>query len=118
MPHRWADLDAAVNAITGAGGIAVVAHPMRYDLSATARRTLPAEFRGLSRRAVAVHGGSCSLGDRLNDALMAERFDLWASAGSDFHREGAYGVALGACPELPPLCKPVWEYFREPFQAA
>ncbi|UOP05573.1 PHP domain-containing protein [Conchiformibius kuhniae] len=115
VPHRWADLEAAVNAITGAGGIAVVAHPMRYDLSATARRALLTEFREAGGRAVEVHSGSCSLGDRLNYALMAERFDLWASAGSDFHREGAYGGILGACPELPPLCEPVWAHFREPF---
>ncbi|MDK4689246.1 PHP domain-containing protein [Kingella negevensis] len=111
--HQWAELDAAVSAITGANGIAIVAHPMRYDLSATARRNLFDEFVALGGQGIEVHSGSCSLNDRLNYALAAERHGLLASAGSDFHRLGDYsGGVLGACPELPPICKPVWAHFR------
>lgn len=115
--HQWADLAEAVAAVRAAGGIAVIAHPMRYDLSATARRRLFAEFQAAGGTAVEVHSGSCSLSDRLNYALLAQQFDFAASAGSDFHREGGYGGGvLGACPELPPICQPVWARFREPFR--
>ncbi|RRD91274.1 PHP domain-containing protein [Conchiformibius steedae] len=116
VAHRWADLDEAVSAITAAGGLAVVAHPMRYDLSATARRHLFSEFQAAGGCAIEVHSGSSSLGDRLNYALLAEQFGFFASAGSDFHRIGGYGGGvLGACPELPPLCRPIWTCFHEPF---
>ena len=51
--------------------------------------------------------------DRLNYALLADRFDFLASAGSDFHRPNDFsGGILGACPDLPEQCRPVWEHFK------
>lgn len=111
--HEWADLGATVHAINTAGGLAVIAHPMRYGLSATARRNLFQEFKDLGGQAIEVHSGRASLNDRLNYALLADRFHLLASAGSDFHREGDFGGGwLGCCPELPPICHPVWHCFQ------
>lgn len=111
--HEWATLDEAVAAIRGAGGIAVIAHPMRYDLSATARRCLFEEFAALGGQAMEVHSGSCSSADRHNYTLLAQRYRLWASVGSDFHRLGDYsGGILGVCPELPSQAEPVWQYFQ------
>ena len=47
----------------------------------------------------------------------AARHGLLASAGSDFHRPHDYsGGVLGACPELPGICQPVWEHFKQPFR--
>ena len=44
---------------------------------------------------------------------LADRFGMLASAGSDFHRLNDFsGGILGACPELPENCKPVWEHFK------
>ena len=111
--HEWTTLEAAVNAIIQAGGIAVIAHPMRYGFSATAKRNLFEEFKALGGHGIEVHSGNCSLNDRLNYALLANRYDLMASAGSDFHRKGDFGGGiLGVCPELPPTCQPVWEQFK------
>jgi hypothetical protein len=113
--HEWASLEETIAAINGANGIAVIAHPMRYDLSTTARRNLFEEFAQLGGRAMEVHSGSCQLNDRLSYALAAQKYNLWASLGSDFHRIGDYsGGVLGACPELPPICEPVWVHFRQP----
>lgn len=110
--HEWASLESAVGAITQAGGMAVIAHPMRYPLSATAKRHLIEAFAACGGRAMEVHSGACNLNDRLNYALLAERYGLLASCGSDFHRTGDYGSGiLGACPPLPANCRPVWEAF-------
>lgn len=110
--HQWANLDETIAAINGAGGVAVVAHPMRYDLSATARRNLFDEFKQLGGTAIEVHSGSCQLNERLNYAMLAQRYGLLSSVGSDFHRLNDYsGGILGACPELPPICEPVWQLF-------
>lgn len=112
--HEWADFQAAINAIVQAGGLAVIAHPMRYDMSATARRNLFDDFKQLGGHAIEVHSGSCQLNDRLSYAMLAQRHGLWASCGSDFHRLGDYsGGTLGVCPELPPICDPVWTRFRQ-----
>ncbi|QEY23709.1 PHP domain-containing protein [Neisseria animalis] len=114
VKHEWADLAECVAAITAAGGIAVIAHPMRYDLSATAKRNLFEEFKAAGGAAIEVHSGNCSKNDRLNYALLAERYGLLASAGSDFHRPNDFsGGVLGACPELPESCRPVWQMFQQ-----
>lgn len=115
VAHEWATLEAAVSAVTAASGIAVIAHPMRYALSATAKRRLIEAFISHGGRAIEVHSGACSANDRLNCAHLAERYGLLASCGSDFHRSGDYGGGiLGTCPKLPPNCRPVWEAFRQP----
>lgn len=111
--HQWAELSETVNAIHHAGGLAIIAHPMRYDLSATARRNLFCDFKDCGGDAIEVHSGRTNLNDRLNYALLAQHYGFLASCGSDFHREGDYGGGqLGNCPELPPTCKPVWNLFR------
>ena len=113
VAHEWATLAEAVAAITGAGGLAIIAHPMRYGFSATAKRNLFEEFKALGGQGIEVHSGNCDKNDRLNYALLAERFGLMAGCGSDFHRLGDYsGGVLGICPELPPNCKPVWASFQ------
>lgn len=115
VPHEWAGLADAVTAVNSAGGLAVIAHPMRYGFSATAKRNLFEEFKALGGAGVEVHSGNSDKNDRLNYALSAERYGLLASTGSDFHRPGCYsGGKLGVCPGLPDLCRPVWAHFKPP----
>ena len=93
--------------------MAIIAHPMRYELSATAKRNLFQEFKNLGGAGIEVHSGNCRKNDRLNYALLADRFDFLASAGSDFHRPNDFsGGILGACPDLPEQCRPVWKHFK------
>lgn len=113
VAHEWASLEDAVAAIRAAQGIAVVAHPMRYDLSATARRNLFEHFKACGGEAIEVHSGRSQANDRLNYALLAERYELMASVGSDFHRKGDYsGGTLGTSPPLLERCRPVWNEFK------
>ncbi|MCF7521884.1 PHP domain-containing protein [Neisseria sp. ZJ106] len=113
VKHEWATLADCVAAVKAAGGLSVIAHPMRYSLSATAKRNLFEEFKSLGGSGIEVHSGSCSRNDSLNYALLAERYGLSASCGSDFHRQGDFsGGTLGACPPLPDNCRAVWKEFR------
>ena len=107
--HQWAELAETVQAITGAGGIAVIAHPMRYGFSATAKRRLIEEFKTEGGRAIEIHSGRSPMNERMNYALLA-------SSGSDFHRPQGYGGTLGVLPELPPDCDPIWQHLRPPFR--
>lgn len=110
--HEWANLSETIEAIHHAGGIAVIAHPMRYDLSATARRALFSEFAQLGGQAMEVHSGNSNLAERQSYTMLANRHQLWASVGSDFHRQGDFGGGLlGACPDLPNDAEPVWIHF-------
>ncbi|MGZ5171396.1 MAG: PHP domain-containing protein, partial [Burkholderiales bacterium] len=58
VPHVWAGLDQAVEWITTAGGIPVIAHPGRYTLSEDEREHLLRTFKELGGIGVEVVTGS------------------------------------------------------------
>ena len=108
VPHRWASLRNAVGWITGAGGVAVIAHPARYRFTANEEYALFTEFIAHGGRGVEVVTGSHSSADALRYADTALEFDLLASRGSDFHSPGESHTDLGALPALPERLTPVW----------
>ncbi|BEV73633.1 PHP domain-containing protein [Paludibacterium sp. THUN1379] len=109
VPHHWAALADAVGWIVGAGGVAVIAHPGRYDMGRTLTERLINEFKDAGGEAIEVASGSHSLDDMHKYALIAQRFELWSSAGSDFHAPGEGCRDVGRTDDLPPICRPVWE---------
>ena len=113
MPHRWAGLGEAVRWITGAGGVAVIAHPARYRFSPTAEYALFTEFIAHGGRGVEVVTGSHSLPEQARYADTALEFGLFASRGSDFHSPDESRIDLGALPDLPGKVRPVWEALHE-----
>jgi 3',5'-nucleoside bisphosphate phosphatase len=112
VPHRWASLKDAVSWIRGAGGIAVVAHPGRYDFSDLALDALLKEFKQWGGTGVEVVTGSHTVDEFGRFALIARQYDLLASRGSDFHAPGESHTDLGSLPPLPPTVVPVWHDWR------
>jgi predicted metal-dependent phosphoesterase TrpH len=108
VPHRWAALGDAVRWITGARGIAVVAHPARYKFSATEEYALITEFKAHGGRGIEVTTGAHSPADIAKYADVAREFKLLASRGSDFHAPAESAADLGSLPELPTGLDPVW----------
>ncbi len=113
VPHRWATLGDAVRWITGAGGVAVVAHPGRYKFSPNEEYALFTEFIGHGGRGVEVVTGSHSGADFVRYAAAATEFGLLASRGSDFHSPAESRVDLGRLPALAPGLIPVWTVLGE-----
>lgn len=109
VPHRWATLSDAVRWITEAGGVAVIAHPARYRLSANEEFALFSEFKQHGGRGVEVVTGSHSAAEAVNYAAMAQEFGLAASRGSDFHSPDESHTDLGMLPLLPGHLTPVWD---------
>ncbi len=109
VPHRWARLSDAVRWITDAGGIAIIAHPARYDFTPTEEYALFSEFKAHGGQGVEVVTGSHSPDEYVKYAAMAEEFGLLSSRGSDFHSPGESRTELGSLPHLPARCRPVWE---------
>lgn len=110
VPHRWADLEEAVDWIRGAGGIAVMAHPARYcqRLSKAAIDNLFDIFVAAGGKAVEVVAGAHSPEEAQRFATLARQRGLLASIGSDFHGENESPVDIGRCNPLPPDLEPVW----------
>ena len=116
VPHRWASLENAVHWITGASGIAVIAHPARYGFTANEEYALFTEFKNHGGRGVEVITGSHSSADALQYADTALEFNLAASRGSDFHSPDESHTDLGTLPFLPGTLKPVWELLADRIQ--
>ena len=108
VPHQWARLGDAVRWITGAGGIAVIAHPGRYRFGPSAEYALFTEFIAHGGQGVEVMTGSHSAAEHIRYADTAIEFGLMASRGSDFHSPGESRTELGTLPDLPGRLTPVW----------
>ncbi|MBH2018687.1 3',5'-nucleoside bisphosphate phosphatase [Polaromonas sp.] len=117
VPHRWATLKDAVTWITQAQGIAVIAHPGRYNFSANEEYALFTEFKEHGGRGVEVITGSHTKQEYLKYAEMAKEFGLAASRGSDFHSPDESHTDLGTLPFLPGDLTPIWELLADRIQA-
>lgn len=109
VPGKWPSLEEALGWIRGAGGLAIVAHPARYRITATRLRVLLGEFRELGGVAMEVVSGSHSRDDCLSMAAHAKRQNLFASQGSDYHGPHNPWIELGRLREMPEGCRPVWQ---------
>jgi hypothetical protein len=111
--HQWASLEEAVGWINNSGGIAVLAHPGRYDIGRTNMLTLLHEFRELGGKAIEVVTGSHTPEMVPHFARLAHQFELLSSAGSDYHGPGQSYFDMGRLPDLPSNCTPVWHDWPE-----
>ena len=113
VPHRWATLQNAVSWITQAQGIAVIAHPGRYNFTPNEEYALFTDFKAHGGQGVEVVTGSHTKAEYLKYAETAKEFGLAASRGSDFHSPDESHTDLGALPLLPGDLTPVWELLAD-----
>lgn len=111
VSHRWADMAEAIGWIKASGGIAVLAHPGRYDIGKTTLHALFAAFKEAGGEAVEVVSGSHTPDQYRLFAEFARQYNLLASVGSDYHGPEHNYFDMGRLPPLPPGCVPIWEGF-------
>jgi hypothetical protein len=104
----WPDLAEVTAWVKSAGGVPVLAHPLRYTLSNGARRELAREFREAGGRGLEVATGGASTVQVSEAASLAARTGLEGSAGSDFHDPAVAWNPPGRLAKLPPAIRPVW----------
>lgn len=106
---HWPGIEVAVAAITGAGGLAVLAHPHRYKVSAGTLAELCREFREAGGQGIEVSLPGMSPNEASRVASLARRFDLAGSCASDFHAPGLPWRPLGRFAKLPEGVVPLTE---------
>ena len=116
VAHSWASLRHAVQWITKAGGMAVIAHPARYRFTANEEYALFTEFKAHGGQGVEVVTGSHTAAEYVTYSEAAREYGLAASRGSDFHSPGESHTDLGQLPFLPGELTPVWEVLADRIQ--
>ncbi len=105
----WPELAEAVGWIVASGGVAVLAHPLKYRFTRMKLHRLALDFRAAGGSAVEIISGRQTPDQVAQLKRLARDLELDVSVGSDFHRDSPYGPQLGV--ELPTLegLRGVWE---------
>lgn len=109
----WADLQLAIDWIKTSGGVAVLAHPLRYNLSGNWMTRALTAFKNAGGQGMEVITGRSSVDDIQRSHFLAQKFQLFASQGSDFHTPNDPWVELGRLAELPYGSRPVWDLLNQ-----
>lgn len=107
----WPALATVVQWIKAAGGIAVLAHPMRYRLGTNRLVQLVEEFVAAGGAALEVVTATQDANQVRRCVQLVQQYGLLASTGSDFHSPDQPWARLGSCGPLPASVTPVWEQF-------
>lgn len=107
---EWVDIPTAIETIQAAGGMAVIAHPLRYNLTGKWIRKLITDFKTWGGDAMEISGYGQTKDQRQMLARWANEFGLLGSVGSDFHFPCGW-VELGKNLDLPEGVEPIWERF-------
>jgi predicted metal-dependent phosphoesterase TrpH len=118
VPQRWASVEEAVGWITTGNGVAVLAHPARYDLDATLEHALFTHFVACGGQGVETVCGSHTAAEAARYTQLALDLGLHASRGSDFHSPAESRVDLGTLPSLPAALPPAWDLLSSRIQRA
>jgi predicted metal-dependent phosphoesterase TrpH len=113
VPSEWPDVGEAVTAIAAAGGVAVLAHPLRYVLSNGQRRELCRAFRAAGGHGLEVVTGGQAPHQLELATGLALRSDLAGSAGSDCHDPALPWHRPGRLAKLPAAVVPVWQRWHD-----
>ncbi|HWY94957.1 MAG TPA: PHP domain-containing protein [Steroidobacteraceae bacterium] len=108
---EWPALDVVVGWIRAAGGVAALAHPARYALSAGARRQMLGDFVAAGGGALEVVTGANGAQHVEGVAALAVKYGLMGSVGSDFHDPQLTWNPLGRSLKLPDCVTPVWRSY-------
>jgi len=108
---QWCSIEEAVAAIHKAGGTAVMAHPVRYDMTTKWLRRLVQQFKEAGGDGLEIVLPQMNNDQRQLMLSFCKEYDLHASLGSDFHFPSKWSD-LGKNLVLPEDCKPIWQLWQ------
>lgn len=110
---EWPPMEKVIDTIHHAGGLAVLAHPLRYKLTASWMYRLLTAFKKTGGEGMEVVCGYYTPIEIKTSVGFALRFDLMGSVGSDFHGHSLYNNQPGTCSPLPDSLTPIWSLFKD-----
>lgn len=112
----WPELAEVTEWIVASGGVAVIAHPLKYRFTRMKLRRMVCDFKAAGGLAIEVLNGRQTPDQSSQLKRMALEFELEVSGGSDFHRDSTYSAQLGV--ELGQMgsLRGVWQRWATPGQ--
>jgi len=107
---EFIELTEVVRAIKAAGGVAVIAHPLKYEVSKKQLWQLCAEFKVAGGHGIEIVYSGQTPGQIDKLCKLAEEFGFSGSVGSDFHYPTPWNQ-MGKLRPLPATIQPVWKDF-------
>jgi len=104
----WTSLTDIIECIRASGGIAILAHPARYQLTWTRLNKLIDSFIEAGGQGIEVISGNQTNDVTAELTKICLKKQLLASCGSDFHGHEQHWNKLGHSRPLPHECEPVW----------
>ena len=109
IKQQWPDLADVTRWVVEAGGVAVIAHPLKYQLTRTKLLLLCADFQAAGGTGIEVIIGGDQTTQQTNTMIeICHKTNMLGSIGSDFHAPDMPWQALGRCGQLPDSVVPVW----------
>ena len=108
---QWQSLEQVVSWIRQAGGLAVLAHPFRYQFSLAKIGRMLNDFSGNGGDGIEVVVASSTLEEVQKAEQLALEYQLLASQGSDYHGWQGQYHQLGKLLPMPKTLTPVWQQF-------
>ncbi|MFU8926961.1 PHP domain-containing protein [Acinetobacter puyangensis] len=112
VPFLGVEMADAIDIIHQSQGFAVLAHPTKYDLSATNIRYMIEQFATAGGDAIELPPANTPLSTRQMLDRMVEQHQLKVSIGSDFHGAHMPWLSLGHVPKLKDGQLGIWEFFK------
>jgi predicted metal-dependent phosphoesterase TrpH len=105
---KWAQYDEVIEWIHAAGGVAVLAHPLRYRMTNTKVKRMMSDLATNGCDAVEVVTGSSSVDEITLTNQWASELGLLASIGSDYHGWPNQRIHIGNLQNLPNADRAIW----------
>jgi len=106
---KWAQYDEVIEWIHAAGGVAVLAHPLRYRMTNTKVKRMMSDLATNGCDAVEVVTGSSSADEITLTNQWASELGLLASIGSDYHGWPNQRIHIGNLQNLPNFDRAIWK---------
>ena len=110
VKNHWLAMESVIKSIRKAGGIAVLAHPLKYKLTSTKLKKMIQDFKSFGGQGIEVLSGFQTKDQIKFITHCCQQFNLLASVGSDFHAPSRWS-RLGCDATLVEACDFVWNYF-------
>ncbi len=110
----WPEMAQVVGWIVAGGGVAVIAHPLKYKFTRMKLRRLVVDFMAAGGSAIEIASGYQTADQSEQLRRLATEFSLEVSVGSDYHRDGPYSPQPGVQAPVLEGLSGVWERWCEP----